>query len=45
MTRLLLVLEHDEQLEKVVKYLWRVGMTNIRRLPRGWHEGVGQPGI
>jgi hydroxyacylglutathione hydrolase len=26
---LLLVLEHDEQLEKVVKYLWRVGMTKF----------------
>lgn len=27
--RLLLVLEHDEQLEKVVRFLWRVGMTNF----------------
>lgn len=27
--KILLVLEHDEQLEKVVRYLWRVGMTNF----------------
>lgn len=27
--KILLVLEHDEQLEKVVHYLWRVGMTNF----------------
>lgn len=27
--RLLLVLEHDEQLEKVVRFLWRVGMTHF----------------
>lgn len=27
--RLLLVLDHDDQLEKVVRYLWRVGMTNF----------------
>lgn len=27
--KLLLVLEHDEQLENVVRYLWRVGMTNF----------------
>lgn len=26
---ILLVLEHDEQLEKVVRYLWRVGMTHF----------------
>lgn len=27
--KILLVLDHDEQLEKVVRYLWRVGMTNF----------------
>ena len=26
---ILLVLDHDEQLEKVVQYLWRVGMTHF----------------